>query len=296
MTGQQLVLREQVQEVCARIASPEMAQRIRQALPEGVTVDRFTRVTLTAVQQNPQVVGADRGSLFTSVIRCAQDGLLPDGREAALVIYKDRVQYMPMIGGLRKIAAEHGITIEAFTVHRNDVFEWELGMEPSVTHRPPPLDQDRGDPIGAYAVATDRDGRRYLEVMSRSEIEQVRAVSRAATSQYGPWVNWWGEMARKTVARRLFKSLPLHDISEREQKVLDAADADIELPPAQPQGLLQVPPPLNAAPDTHDDGEVVDAADDGIIDALDEQPPMDVEEEPVMFEAPAAVRKRGAAS
>ena len=34
----------------------------------------------------------------------------------------------------------------------------------------------------------------------------MRSVSRAAKN--GPWVTWWGEMARKTVLRRLMKRLP----------------------------------------------------------------------------------------
>jgi hypothetical protein len=43
--------------------------------------------------------------------------------------------------------------------------------------------------------------------MSLEEIEKVRKVSRAASN--GPWVAWWGEMARKTVMRRLSKRLPM---------------------------------------------------------------------------------------
>jgi recombination protein RecT len=43
--------------------------------------------------------------------------------------------------------------------------------------------------------------------MTVDEIEQVRAVSRAGAS--GPWGQWWGEMAKKTVLRRLSKRLPM---------------------------------------------------------------------------------------
>ena len=40
----------------------------------------------------------------------------------------------------------------------------------------------------------------------RYEIEKVRKVSRSGDK--GPWKQWWSEMARKTVFRRLAKSLP----------------------------------------------------------------------------------------
>lgn len=238
MSSQAIAQRDVVQEVCARIAAPEFGEKIAQALPGNVTLDRFTRVTLTAIQQNPELVTAERKSLYNSVIRCAQDGLIPDGREAALVIFKVKgelkVQYLPMVGGLRKIAAKHDIVLTAFVVHARDEFLYELGATPKVEHRPPPLDQDRGDPIGAYAVATERDGTQYLEVMSRAEIEKVRAVSRAATSEYGPWVNWWGEMARKTVARRLFKQLPLGDLDQQSAAIVRHGDDEYEFRPDGP--------------------------------------------------------------
>lgn len=67
---------------------------------------------MTAVQSNPALLSADRQTLFQACMKCAQDGLLPDGREAALVIFRtkkkidnrdvwvDAVQYMPMVAGV----------------------------------------------------------------------------------------------------------------------------------------------------------------------------------------------------
>ncbi|RDI73334.1 rect: recombinase, phage RecT family [Gaiella occulta] len=255
--------RDPVAEVCTTIASKEFEAKIVQALPDGVTPARFVRTTLTAIQQNPDVVKGTRQSLYNAVIRCAQDGLLPDGREAALVVFRakgtDVVQYLPMIGGLRKIAAEYGIKIETAVVYERDKFEWELGFEPRVLHVPPALGEDRGEPIGAYAVATDKLGRKYVEVMSRQEIEEVRKVSRAATSEYGPWVKWWAEMARKTVGRRLFKQLPLHDLDERGERVISASDAEISFSPSGLDSLPHVDP---SEPEEVLTGDVMDDDDD----------------------------------
>lgn len=196
----------------------QMAPELKAALPSHVSVEKFSRVAMTAIQQNPDLVGADRRSLFGAVVRLAQDGLLPDGREAALVIFNTKnrsggwdkkVQAMPMIAGvLKKIRQSGDVSkVSAQVVCENDHFVWKLGFDEDVEHSPPPLDKPRGKVIGAYATAVLKDGSRLLEVMSLEEIEKVRAVSRSKDK--GPWVQWFEEMARKTVMRRLSKRLPM---------------------------------------------------------------------------------------
>lgn len=269
------------------IASDEFKAKVANALPDRREVERFTRVALTALQITPDLmrpganasfdqIKAHQSSLLNSLLRCAQDGLLPDGREAALVMFGDTVQYMPMVTGLRKRAAEFGISIAAHVVCANDTFDYELGFEPTVSHKPPSLDKERGNPIGAYAVATDSQGRKYLEVMSRGEIEKVRAVSRAKSS--GPWNQWWEEMARKTVARRLFKSLPLHE--EGIASLLEAVDAEFDHGTAEQavdRGLGYVGPPADdSGPDDRVDGhEVIDVEAVDVTESAGE--PEDVE-------------------
>jgi recombination protein RecT len=225
MTSQEIAQRTPQQELVAAIRSDESRTQIAAALEgSGIPPSKFVRVALTAINENAQLVGADRSSLFGALMRCAQDGLLPDGREAALVMFGQKATYMAMVAGLRKIAAEHGWAIIATIVHENDSFDPDLETH-RAHHKPVRLGMDPGDPIGAYAVAEHRDGRRFLEVMNLQEIEAVRATSRAKNS--GPWVDFWGEMARKTVVRRLFKSLPL-DPKDRERidRVLAATGED----------------------------------------------------------------------
>lgn len=186
-----------------------MAPELEAALPKHVTVEKFSRVAMTAIQNNPSLQNADRRSLFGAIVRLAQDGLLPDGREAALVMFGNKAQAMPMIAGVLKKIRQSGevAKVSSQVVYKNDHFIMKYGFDEDVEHSPPPLDEPRGDPIGAYATAVLKDGSRMLEVMSLEEIEKVRAVSRAARN--GPWVSWWEEMARKTVMRRLSKRLPM---------------------------------------------------------------------------------------
>jgi recombination protein RecT len=152
---------------------------------------------------------------------------------------------MPMIAGILKKIRQSGQVayVSAQVVHEKDHFIWKLGFEEDVEHAPPALDQPRGKPIGAYATAVLKDGSRLLEVMSFEEIEKVRGVSRAKGS--GPWVTWWGEMARKTVMRRLSKRLPmssdLDDAFERDETMGGqpaANDTPVIEMPLQPQSRL----------------------------------------------------------
>jgi recombination protein RecT len=189
----------------------KMSPEFQAALPPQINVEKFIRTTLTAVQMQPELLGADRRSLLGSCMKAAQDGLLPDGREAALVIFRSKegpkVQYMPMIGGVLKKIRNSGelASISAQVAYSADFFEYELGDEEKITHKPF-LGGDRGQPVAVYAVAKTKDGAIYREVMSVSDVEKVRNASRAG--KYGPWVDWWDEMAKKTVIRRMAKRLP----------------------------------------------------------------------------------------
>lgn len=225
--------RSHVEQVCTTIAKPEFRDRLQQALPPGVDVDRFVRVTLTAIQQNPKIAEADRQSLYNSAIRAASDGLLPDGREGAFVEFRAKdgdgrwiakVQWMPMVGGIIKRLAGAGISIDAQVVYENDEFEQTLGDDAAIHHKAPKLGTPRGKPLGVYAIARLPNSMIMREVMDTEQIEQVRAASKSKDS--GPWAAWWTEMARKTVIRRLAKRLPILDphIAETIQRDDDLYD------------------------------------------------------------------------
>lgn len=264
-----------------------MQPEFKKALPPHVHADKFTRVVMSAVQANPDVLQADKRSLFGACMKSAQDGLLPDGREAALTIYNTKngkvVQYMPMIAGILKKARNSGeiSTIAAELVYKNDPFSYRIeNGKPQMTHEPQ-IFGDRGEVMGAYACAVLKDGSTMIEVMSKAEIEQVRQVSRAKDS--GPWTSWWGEMARKTVLRRLSKRLP--SSSDREEDLIRTIQADDEITefdtPAPEREVNPTPPPakhkrprnLQRVVDSVDEdtGEVIDAGPED----MHEVPPSD---------------------
>lgn len=228
----------------ARETITRMQPEFAAALPPQIPVERFVRTTLTAISMQPDLLEADRRTLIAAAMKAAQDGLLPDGREAAFVIFRGKagpaVQYMPMISGLLK-KLRNSNELESFAAHvvyERDVFEYELGDNERIAHKPY-LDGDRGKPKAAYAIARLRTGGVLREVMSVEDIEKVRSVSRARES--GPWVQWWGEMARKTVSRRLIKRLP--SSSDDLARVLEHDDEtnDLSMKPATLAPLADSP-------------------------------------------------------
>ena len=190
-----------------RGAIEKMAPQFKAALPAHVSVERFIRVTLTAVQTNPNLLNADRRTLFAAATKAAQMGLLPDGREGAIVTFKDQAQWMPMVAGIMKLVRNSGeiSTWSVQAVYENDNFDFCLGDEEHITHKPSL--SNRGKLIAVYSIVSMKDGEKSREVMSVEDVNAIRARSRSGNS--GPWQTDFAEMAKKTVVRRHSKRLPL---------------------------------------------------------------------------------------
>jgi recombination protein RecT len=267
----------------------ERSDQLVGVLPAHIPIERFKRTALTAAMNNPDLlVKCDRTSLFNAVMRAATDGLLPDGREGAIVEFKGKAQWLPMVAGLRKKVRQSGeiATWEVEVVCENDLFDYERGDEPFIKHKP--ALRNRGEVIAAYSIATLKSGEKSREVMSIDEIEEVRAVSRMGNR--GPWVDWFAEMAKKTVARRHSKVLPmttdLDDMMRSDDALFGVKQEDEEKsapqrPPRGLKGKLQalasvdsgaIAKPAQEAPEArqtaHQD-EIPAHDDDGVIDHED---------------------------
>lgn len=282
------------------------ANDFKMVLPSHISVDKFQRTIATAALSNPTLLGCDRQSLLIAAMKLAQDGLLPDGREAALVPFKSwnkethetvwQVQAMPMAWGLRKKILQSGqvVSLETGLVYRAELesghFLYEIGIDPPIRHRPK-LDlttEETADTeiVAAYSIARIKaeGGDPYwsVEVMRRSEIDKVRQASQTGAlgrvvkggqnagkpiTPKGPWVDWYGEMARKTVLRRHSKVLPmsgdLFETIERdtEEELRAAGAARLLAEKVDAPVALPTNDQLDAQNDDHDPetGEVRDS-------------------------------------
>lgn len=221
----------------------KMEGEFSQVLPKQIPTDRFIRTMITAVGMEPSLLQADRKSLMSAGMKAAQDGLLPDGREATFTVFntksKDggwekKVQYIPMVGGLIKKARQSGeiSTIGANIVYKNDHFEqWFDNTGENVLHKPN-YTSDRGEMVLVYAFAKLKDGSLMVEVMDIKDVNEIREVSKS--KEFGPWKNWYKEMARKTAVRRLCKRLPSNAELE---SVLRSDEEDYDFKQAEPTDI-----------------------------------------------------------
>jgi len=93
-------------------------------------------------------------------------------------------------------------------VQAGDAFDYQLGDDPYIRHKPAMAGGRARKVIAAYSIATFPDGHVSREVMNADQIEDIRKKSRA---RRGPWSDpiFYAEMARKTVAKLHAKQLPM---------------------------------------------------------------------------------------
>lgn len=252
-----------------------MTPQFAAALPKHVSPERFVRVMMTAVQTSPALLNADRRTLFASAMKASQMGLLPDGREGAIVTFKDQAQFMPMVAGIMKMVRNSGeiSTWSVQAVYENDAFDFCLGDDEHITHKPALT--NRGKLIAVYSIVSMKDGEKSREVMSVEDVNAIRARSRSGNS--GPWVTDFAEMSKKTVVRRHAKRLPLSTdidgaIREDDELFMPPAETPQEAPqapqaPAAPKRPSRLQKVAEQAPAPQHD-------DDGVIE-MEASPPMD---------------------
>ena len=193
-------------------------KQITKALPSAITPERFTRICMTAVTQNPDLGLCTPQSFAGAMLTAAQLGLEPNTPlgQAYLIPYNNgrtgtkECQFQVGYRGLIELAHRSGDlqSIEAHIVYENDEFEYELGLDPVLKHKP--AMENRGNIEWVYAVYKLKSGGFGFEVMSVEDINKHRdKYSQAARRGFSPWNDTWEEMAKKTVIKRVLKYAPM---------------------------------------------------------------------------------------
>ena len=191
-----------------------MEGEIAKALPSVITPERFTRMVLSAISTNPKLAECTPQSFLGAMMTAAQLGVEPNTAlgQAYIIPFRNHgvmeASFQLGYKGLLDLAYRSGEVsiIQAHTVHENDTFEYELGLDPKLKHVP--ATKNRGRAIDYYAIFKTKDGGYGFEVMS---VEEITEHAKRYSKSYGnsPWQTNFDEMAKKTVLKKVLKFAPL---------------------------------------------------------------------------------------
>lgn len=193
-----------------------MEPEIKKALPAVITPERFTRMALSALNTTPKLAECSQMSFLAALMNAAQLGLEPNTPlgQAYLIPYKNKgeleCQFQIGYKGMIDLAYRNPQMqiISAQAVYENDEFEYELGLEPKLYHRPS-LD-DRGELRLFYGMFKLQNGGYGFEVMSKTAMDAyAKEYSKAFGTAFSPWKTNYESMAKKTVIKQALKYAPI---------------------------------------------------------------------------------------
>lgn len=198
------------------------------ALPEGFNTDRFIQNALALLNNNETIQKfvkdnpkTGQAQVKAGLMRGAYLGLDFLNREAYLVPYGSKLDYQTSYIGEIKLRKKYSVRpirdIYADVVREGDDFTYEvINGEPTIHHKP--ITFNTGKVIGAYAVCIFDDGGKLIDTMSLEELENTRSASKASNSP--AWKKFTNEMYKKTVLRRLCKTIDI-DLNDKQRTTLD---------------------------------------------------------------------------
>lgn len=220
--------------------------RVKEIGVSEQTLAKEISFALQHVNKNQQLKKADGTSVMQSIMNVCQVGLSlnPVQKLGYLVPRWDSlkkintVAFEPSYQGLVKLLTDSGSVsmIYSHLVYEGDIFEVSFGTSTELVHKPKFASKKI---THVYAVAILPNGLKVPEVMTMEEIEAIRERSdsykafKAGKIKSCVWSTDEGEMARKTVIRRIFKYLPKSESFEKLAKAISYDEQDYTASPEQ---------------------------------------------------------------
>jgi len=210
---------------------------IQASLPKTITPERLIGVFTMVLKSSPALAKCTQSSLISAVIQTVQLGLQPGNiGHVYLVPFKNKgVQEVQLIVGYRGLCelvnrSGRAVVLSSEVVKGEDVFDYEMGLNPKMRHIP--AQGDRGEKVGVYAIAKNLAANEKVFVyLQKEDIEKVKNASKAKDSDYSPWTKWSEEMWKKTAVKRLCKLLPLSSEAQNQisadETIKNTISADI---------------------------------------------------------------------
>jgi recombination protein RecT len=218
--------REQMEKV-VREKQTKLKSLLMRAIPslkgivsQRLDPERLCRVFLAATSRRPELLDCTPNSFLNSLMQAASVGLEPETPlgHAYLIPYRNKhtgemeAVFQISYKGLILIATRSGpvASVTACAVYEKEHFKVMRGTDEKIEHEPIFYEEERGELIAVYAVVTQKNGCKKFDVMTCREIESIRQRAASARSK-SPWDTDWEEMAKKTVFRRVLKTIPIEN-------------------------------------------------------------------------------------
>jgi len=207
----------------------ENVKKLGQALPSHMNPERLVRIAMTTLRLNRELYNCTPESFLGALFQSAQLGLEPNIEGQAYILpFNNKRKIGPnewrtikeaqfLIGykGYAELFYRHekSMALDMQIVKEKDEFDYALGTEAFIKHRP--ASGDRGGSIGYYAVATLSNGAKLFKYMSKEEcLDHGKKHSKCYDKKsdqfyaYTPWNTNPDAMCLKTVLIQLMKLLP----------------------------------------------------------------------------------------
>lgn len=222
--GKEVALRQRSLQIREFLQSDNVKQQVAYALPKYLNADRFIRIAFTAVNKNPDLLECTTESLASAIVQAAILGLELSLGRAHLVPFKNRkknvkeVVFMPGYQGLVDLIRRTGEVSDVWAEVIREADKWEVtyGLDRNIYHKPDFEADDRGNPVGAYAVIKYKDGTLGWMFMHIKEVyekhrnrSQAFKYAESSGSKDSPWHTDEDDMIKKTVLKKHSKLAPM---------------------------------------------------------------------------------------
>jgi len=199
------------------------------ALPKGFNETRFLQNCLTVLNDTKEIEKCEPLSIARCMIKGAYLGLDFFNGECYAIAYKGVIKFQTDYKGERKLAYKYGVNgikdIYAKVVRKGDDFTIEIKNGQQVVNFIPVPFSDE-EITGCFAIVYYNDGSMAYDAMSIAEIELTRK-NHSSCPNSPAWLKNKGEMYKKTVMRRLLKTVDLSfDNQEQQSAFIDGDDFD----------------------------------------------------------------------
>lgn len=249
----------------------QMKGQFGRVLARQIGAERFTRICQTELRTVKGLAECEPASILGAFLKCATLNLEPGvNGQCWIVPFKGKAQFMPGYQGLLDLAwrSEQISSVSAEVVYEGDFFEYELGDDPFIRHKPCG-NRDAKDLLYAYAVLHTTTRGKIRAVLNGMDIALVRQASSAGDR--GPWKTHPASMWKKSALKQACKLGPsspelrsaialddLREVGKDQHLTVDAtfseepsstATGPVALPAGNGEG--ESPPPTGKCPACH---------------------------------------------